>query len=289
MRSSIPLLLLSALIIAGCSRSEPAKKSDTATYADTMHREHRSDKPTGNEVAWMQPAQPVVGEDVAYDAGDPATRGYVARPATGDSGLPGIIVIHEWWGLNDNIRAMTRRLAGDGYRALAVDLYGGAVATTPDSAKTLTSKAMADMEPGKRTLRAAISYLKSKGAGRIGVIGWCFGGGWSLQTALDNPRDIDATVIYYGKLETDPAKLRALDMPVLGMFGGRDASIPVEQVRAFEAGMKTAGVNGEVHVYDSAGHAFANPSGQMYSPDAATDAWKRTQAFLTRYLSVGEK
>jgi len=287
MRSSRAILLLAVLLAAGCSRSEPAKKTGDTTYAETMHREHRDDRPTGNDVAWMQPAGPVISEDIQYDRSDGSARGYVSRPAGRDTGLPGIIVIHEWWGLNDNIRAMTRRLAGDGYRALAVDLYHGSVATVPDSAKALTQKAMADMEPGRRTIRAAIDYLKSRGARRIGVIGWCFGGGWSLETALKNPQDIDAAVIYYGRLQTDPVTLRALDMPVLGLFGARDESIPVDQVRAFEEGMKRAGVNGEVHIYDSAGHAFANPSGQMYVPGAAADAWKRTQAFFARYLPSG--
>lgn len=286
MRTSIPLLALATVSLLACSRSadKPKTGDSLSTYADTMHREHRNDKPTGNDVAWMEPARPVASEDVVYDKGDTAARGYMARPADRDSGLPGIIVIHEWWGLNDNIRAMSRRLAGEGYRTLAVDLYSGHVATTPDSAQVLTGRVMEDMEPGRRNIRAAIDYLKSRGARKIGVIGWCFGGGWSLETALNNPKDIDATVIYYGRLQTDPAKLRALDMPVLGLFGARDQSIPVAQVHAFDSAMKQAGVNGEVHIYDNAGHAFANPSGEMYVPDAAADAWKRTQAFFARVI-----
>ena len=116
------------------------------------------------------------------------------------------------------------------------------------------------------------------------MVGWCFGGGWSLGTTLLMPGKIDGTVIYYGHLETDPAKLAAIKHPVLGLFGAEDKSIPADSVRAFESALKKQGTPVEIKIYDGAGHAFANPSGGNYRPDAAKDAWQRTTAFLARNL-----
>jgi carboxymethylenebutenolidase len=227
----------------------------------------------------------VSGAEVTYGevAGKPA-HGYLAAPKDAKGNLPGLSVIHEWWGLNDNIRSMTRRLAGEGYQALAVDLYGGATADNPAAATKLMNGVLADMAPAAANLKQAVAYLKSKGVKKIGVIGWCFGGGWSLQTALLAPGDILATVIYYGHLETDPAKLATLKSPVIGFFGAADNSIPPASVQAFEEALKKQGKPVEVHIYDGAGHAFANSSGGNYRPEAAKDAWQRTTEFLAKYL-----
>ena len=136
----------------------------------------------------------------------------------------------------------------------------------------------------QESLRRAAAWLEGKGAKRLGVIGWCFGGGWSLNTTLLMPDKIDATVIYYGHLETDPAKLATIKHPVLGAFGAEDKSIPADSVRAFENALKKQGTPVDVKIYEGAGHAFANPSGGNYRPDAAKDAWARTTAFLARNL-----
>jgi len=214
-----------------------------------------------------------------------AVRGFLARPKDAKKGGPGIIVIHEWWGLNDNVRDQARQLASHGYTALGVDLYGGGVASDPDQAQALMKQVMADPAQAQENLKQAYDYLHDKqGAGKIGVIGWCFGGGWSLGTTLLMPDKIDATVIYYGHLETDKAKLAPLKMPVLGFFGGQDQSIPVSSVREFEKALKDLGKSVEIHVYDDASHAFANPSGGSYNAKDAEDAWKRTTAFFKKNL-----
>ena len=182
---------------------------------------------------------------------------------------------------------MTRRLAAQGYAALAVDLYGGRVAQTPDSAQAYLQQAMAQRDALMGTLDSAITYLsQSQGAPRVGVLGWCMGGAWSLETALAFPDRLDAAVMYYGRLVTDRARLARLDAPLLGLFGGADEGIPVADVRAFEAALRQAGKDAEVHVYDGAGHAFANPSGESYSAEAAEDAWRRTTAFLAEHLGA---
>jgi carboxymethylenebutenolidase len=274
------LTILALMLVPAMAHADDAQQA-----AARMAQEHQHDKPSPTPAAMQEPSHPVSAEEVAYAQVDgKPVHGYLARPkeATGD--LPAVVVIHEWWGLNDNIRAMTRRLAGEGYQALAVDLYGGASADTPDGATKLMNGVMSNPAPATDNLKQAVAYLKGKGATRIGVIGWCFGGGWSLQTALLGGGDIKATVIYYGHLETDPAKLAALKSPVIGFFGAADNSIPAASVHAFEAELKKEGKPVEVHIYDGAGHAFANASGGNYKPEAAKDAWQRTTVFLAKYL-----
>jgi len=214
--------------------------------------------------------------------GRPLT-GYLATPQGASASAPGLIVIHEWWGLNDNIRSMARQLAGEGYAALAVDLYGGKVADRPDGAMQLVRSV--DEDAARANLRAAYHYLEKRGASRIGVIGWCFGGGWSLQTALLFPDSLDAAVIYYGHLVTDPEKLAGLRVPIQGHFGAEDSSIPLDQIHRFGELLDSLGVTEHMYVYQGAGHAFANPSGTRYVKAAADTAWGRTLSFLREHLA----
>jgi len=260
--------------------------ADTLGDFEKMAAEHQGDHPAPTPAAQTAPSTAVSGENVVYgEVGGKQLHGFLARPKNAAGSLPGIIVIHEWWGLNDNIRDMARRLAGEGYAALAVDLYGGATADTPDKATALMQGVLKDMAPGVANVRQAYTYLKTtQHAPRVGVIGWCFGGGWSLATALALPDKIAATVINYGHLETDRAKLAPLKMPILGFFGGQDQSIPAASIQQFESTLKELGKPVEIHVYPDAKHAFANPSGGNYNAQAATDSWKRTVDFLARNL-----
>jgi len=256
--------------------AEPAERG--ADYVDAMAREHAADQPVAG-AAGGDAATGVVGTEVDYGPG----RGYLARPA----GTPraGLVVIHEWWGLNDNIREMSNRLAAAGYLALAVDLYEGNVAGDPAEARTLMQALMRDEARAGRHLGAALRWLEGEGGvAEVGSIGWCLGGAMSLRLALQMPADLDAAVIYYGRLVTDPAELAPLRMPILGIFGGQDRGIPVESVREFEMALQALGKTHEIVIYDDADHAFANPSGTRYQPEAAADAWQRTLAFLDEYL-----
>jgi carboxymethylenebutenolidase len=203
--------------------------------------------------------------------------------------LPAVIMIHEWWGLNDNIRAMADRLAGEGYIVFAVDLFNGKVATSPGEARVLMTQAIEDPEAANENIRAAFNFVSSTaGAPRIGVIGWCFGGGWSLNTARLFPEELDASVIYYGQVTDDEELLRPIGAPILGLFGAEDTGINVESVRAFEAALGRLRKNYEIHIYPGVGHAFANPTGTNYNAAAAEDAWRRTLEFLDLHLSIGE-
>lgn len=284
MRSALLLIAGFFIVIS----AHGAGMSDGA-YVGAMAAMHANDTPAPSPVAEIKPAQPVQGREVAYATvnGKPV-HGYLARPANAKGSLPGIIVIHEWWGLNDNIRHMADRLAGEGYVALAVDLYGGKAATTPADAETLMKSVFADTAAADTNLQQAYAYLHDKAnTSRIGVIGWCFGGGWSLQTALMLPDRIAATVMYYGRPVDDVTALSKLKMPLIGFFGEEDHGITVKDVQTFQQALKQAGVKAEIHEYPHAGHAFANPSGKNYQADAAQDAWRRTVAFFARYLKGG--
>jgi carboxymethylenebutenolidase len=206
------------------------------------------------------------------------TKAYLSLPA-GKGPFPGIVVIHEWWGLNANIEHWADRLASAGYAALAVDLYGGVVATNRDDAM----KAMKAVEPPKAigVIKAGVDFLKSDpriSASTLAVIGWCFGGAYSLQAAIAIP-ELDGAIIYYGQLETDPKVLASIKARILGIFGNLDKGIPPETVNAFEAALKEAGVRAEIHRYD-AEHAFANPSNAKYDEKASADAWSHVLTFL---------
>jgi carboxymethylenebutenolidase len=194
-------------------------------------------------------------------------------------------MIHEWWGLNDNIKEMATQMAAEGYVVLAVDLYSGEVATEGSQAGALAGQVRDNPDAAIENLQAAVTYLKSHESVRadsIGSLGWCFGGGWSLQLALND--ELQATGIYYGSLVTDPNELSSIDWPVLGVFGSADTSIPVEQVRDFETALGENGIENEIYVYEGVGHAFANPSGANYAPEATMDAWQKTLSFFERHL-----
>jgi carboxymethylenebutenolidase len=209
-------------------------------------------------------------------------RAYLSLPE-GAGPHPGVVVIHEWWGLNDHIRHWADRLAAAGYAALAPDLYGGEVATTPDRANELR-KAVDDAR-ALEVLKASHAFLAADPrvrAARRASIGWCFGGHWSLRLAMEAP-DLDACVVYYGRPVTDPERLRAIGAAVLGVFGTQDPSIPNETVDELERALEEAGVTHTILRYD-AQHAFANPSSARYDEPAATEAWRRTREFLDRRL-----
>jgi carboxymethylenebutenolidase len=303
MRHVATLLALSLILVSACQngsappdqtedemKQSNQKKSDDSKeedITDKMAEEHEGDSPIPTGAVDGEPAQPVESKEVEYAEVDGRTvTGYMATPkADADGTRPGLIVIQEWWGLNDNIRAMTRRLAGQGYNALAVDLYEGEVAETPKKARSLMQEAMNNKSRLQANLKQAYQYLDQEvGAPKIGVIGWCFGGGWSLQTALMFPKELDATVVYYGELVTDESKLKSLEMPIVGFFGSEDSAIPPKKVRAFESTLEDLGKEASIHLYEGANHAFANPSGERYDPEAAEDAWNKTVDFLKTHL-----
>jgi carboxymethylenebutenolidase len=287
-KRSFGLLVACATLLAACGTPDeaaaPAQQGSVAATA----AEHEHDAPTPTPAAQAEPKVPVLEQELAYGEGQRSNLvGYLAMPQDAAEPLPGIIVIHEWWGLNDNIKAMTRRLAGEGYVVLAVDLYGGARAETPEAAQALMSALVAEPESAQRNLSQAYAYLEKYAlAPRIASIGWCLGGGWSLQTALAHPDALDAMVMYYGQVITERDRLAPLTAPVLGFFGAEDESIPVREVQEFRTVLNELGKVSEVRIVPRADHAFANPSGGNYNEQAANEAWDMTLKFLERHLKL---
>ncbi|MDS0276988.1 dienelactone hydrolase family protein [Halomicroarcula sp. S1AR25-4] len=217
------------------------------------------------------------------------TPGYLARPA--DNGTyPAVVVIHEWWGLNENIRHMADILAGHGYVVFAVDLYDGRVATNASYAAELSGEVRDDPDEAVRKMSRATAGLRNRSdtTNRVASLGWCFGGGQSLQLSLSDA-DLNATVIYYGTLTTDETTLQRIDGPVLGIFGSEDRVVSIESVRAFNRTLADLGVETEIHVYEGAGHAFANPSGERFHPNATQDAWSKTLRFLDETIRESDR
>lgn len=248
---------------------------------------HQNDSPVPTATATTAPAQRVNSRPAIYMSvdGQPVT-GWLSWPAgKPPAGMPALIVIHEWWGLNDNIRRTAERLAGEGYVTLAVDLYRGQSGESPKDAMRLMTQLNEQSDAGRENLVAAYDYLVNiVQAKRVGVIGWCLGGRWSLQAALSLPKQLAATVIYYGGVTDDKEQLATLEMPILGLFAGDDPVVPPDTVVAFQKALAELGKDADIHIYPDAKHAFANPSGEAYDAAAAEDAWARTTRFLAANL-----
>jgi carboxymethylenebutenolidase len=226
--------------------------------------------------------------DITFKSGDEEIKGFLAVP-DGAGPHPGIVVIQEWWGLTDWIKENAKRLADQGYVALAPDLYRGKVASNPNQAMQLMRGMPQDR--AVRDLKAAVDVLAHRDdvdKQRLGSIGWCMGGGYSLQLALHDDR-IKACAMCYGRVVTDPAELKSLNATVLGVFGEEDMGIKPADVRKFEealkeAGKKTAGI----HEY-KAGHGFMRPPSsdlpnQAYREAEAKDAWQQIDKFFASTL-----
>ena len=223
-------------------------------------------------------------KEVSYKSGDETVKGILYTPE-GKGPFPGIVVIHEWWGLNDWVKEQASKLAGEGYAALAIDLYRGKVASTPDEAHEIMRGVPEDR--AKRDLEAAYQFLASQPnvkKDRIGAIGWCMGGGYALDLALEEPK-LAADVINYGHLATDPAEIGKINAPMLGLFGALDRGITPDDVKAFGAAVDKAGKKIDVTIYPDAGHAFENPNNKDgYRAADAADAWNKTVNFLASTL-----
>jgi carboxymethylenebutenolidase len=225
---------------------------------------------------------------ISFTQGTTRVSGYLALPK-GEGTHPAVIVIQEWWGLNDWVKDQAEELAKQGYVALAVDLYKGQVAKDEETAHQLMSGLAED--EANAMLRAAADFLRGRSdvrANAIGVIGWCMGGKYSIRLAAADP-GIRAAVMYYGAPITDPAAIRGIQAAVLGNFGGDDKGPSPDQVRAFEKELKRAGKKVDFKIYPGAGHAFANKDNPWggYREAAAKDAQARTAAFFKRELKQG--
>jgi carboxymethylenebutenolidase len=234
-------------------------------------------------------APPPRGEAVHYYGADPAATGYLVTPE-GSGPHPAVILIHEWDGLNDRVRQVADALADEGYVALAADLYSGRTGSNREENMALVQEARAHPEALIANLNAAVGFLRARDdvSGKVGTMGWCFGGGVALSYALGGEQH-DATAMFYGSLVTDPDSLAALDHEIYGTFAAEDQGIPPDQVEEFVAALREAGVTNDVHVYDAVNHGFwlwvDQDPGVRSAP--ALDAWTRLKAYLQRALRAG--
>jgi carboxymethylenebutenolidase len=259
--------IVAAIAIALSISAQPTNTDSVGSNVDMLG--------DGKDVSKVQTAA------VEYVDG---ANGFLARPEAPGK-YPGVVMIHEWWGLNDNMKEMATQMASEGYVVLAADLYNGQVASESSQAQPLAAQVRGNPDAAVQNLKGAVGYLRghdSVDASSIGALGWCFGGGFSLQLALNE--QLNATGIYYGSLVTEPQTLSVIEWPVLGVFGSADRSISVEQVRGFEAALDQNGIENEIYVYEGVGHAFANPSGASYAPEETADAWNKTLSFFDRHL-----
>jgi carboxymethylenebutenolidase len=226
------------------------------------------------------------GKMITIDVRDEKAQAYVVRP-TLPGFYPGIVVIHEWWGLNDQIKGVADRFAEQGFVAIAPDLYRGKIGTDAGLAHELMrglneNYAVDVIEGAAMALRADDARRTRRSPGDkmpIATIGFCMGGRVSLATALQQ-KDIQAAVMFYGSVETEAKALQPLKVPLLGVFGKEDRGIPPDQVQAFEAALKASGKDAVIIDYPDVGHAFFNETRPSYGAEAAGDAWQRTLLFL---------
>jgi carboxymethylenebutenolidase len=207
--------------------------------------------------------------------------GYYAEPANG-SNAPGVVVIQEWWGLNDQIRGMADRLATAGYRALVPDLYRGKVTVEAQEAQHLMGNLNFGDAAGQ-DVRGAVQYLRKESA-KVGVTGFCMGGALTLLAAVNVP-EANAAVSWYGFPPLEYIDAASIKMPLQGHFSKEDAYFPISGVDELEKKLKAGGVNFEFYRYD-AGHAFAHENGHNYKRDAAELAWGRMIEFFEKTLSA---
>lgn len=279
------------VLLAACDTGKHDVDPEDRAHVDAMSREHADDSATPSGAADVQPERAVVAETLPYaEVNEELVYGHFVFPADMVDPLPALIVVHEWWGLNDGVRAVADRLAAAGYIVLAVDLFGGKSAATNAEASALMVGVVENPEDASENIRLAYKFLQeTAGAPKVASLGWCFGGGWSLNTAMMLSDDLDAAVIYYGQVTDDEELLRPISAPILGLFGANDLGIKVDTVRAFEAALENLGKDYEIEIYSGVGHAFANPTGNNYNAAVANLAWDKTLEFLGKHLTDDEQ
>ena len=222
-------------------------------------------------------------ETITFDVDGEQTAGYLARPAEGGEGAA-VIVIHEWWGLNEHTKDIARRYADEGFIALAPDLYGGTVASTTQEASTLMKNL--DPDAGVKTLDAAVERLLAVDgvdAGRVGVTGFCMGGTYALLLACRN-RTIRAAAPFYGDIPGDD-EIAKLTAPVLFVGASEDGWITPAKMEGLRESLARHGKEGEVKIYEGVDHAFFNDTRpEVHDPEAAADAWRRVVGFFRASL-----
>jgi len=283
MKTPSAALVAALLLISACApqTTQPTNDINPDTGTGAIEESSQGALNTGSG------SLDINSEEVTYATMDgKEIKGFVAYPESGSGTYPGLVLIHEWWGLNENIRDLAEQYAAQGYVALAVDLYEGESTTDQARARELTTSVSGNMPRANDNLRQATAYLRSRPDVKghaLASVGWCFGGAWSYQMAK-NDMGLDASVMYYGQFSPheDHSHMKT---DIIGHFGAEDMSIKVNDVETFQATLKTASGDHEIYIYPNSGHGFANEdNADAYNPEAAALAWQRTLTFLRAHV-----
>lgn len=280
-KTSICAVVLSVLLVACDSGSDDSAAAPVSKSADGSQAAAPSESvvPTQRAVVSDELPYGEVDEELVY--------GHFVFPSDMIEPLPAVILVHEWWGLNDTVREWADQLAAEGYIVLAVDLFQGKTATSPAAARELMTAIVENPDAAAANIRSAYEFVTdTAGAPRTGSVGWGFGGTWSLNTAMLFPDELDATVIFYGPVTADEDKLRPVSAPLLAFFGDKDRTISAESVEMFDASLQRLRKNFEIKTYPGVGTGFSNPSNNNYNREAANDAWQRMLEFFKLHLTV---
>ena len=264
------------LVLAGCDQS-------TTTGGSTATNPQSSGADADSQQAAAQRA--VVAETLAYaEVDEQLVKGHFVIPEDMVELYPGIILIHEWQGLNDDMRALADRLAGEGFIVLAIDLYGGRSASTPTEARALMVEVLENQQFATDNIRQAAQWVRMAGAPRVATVGFGFGGGWSLNAAVQLESELDAAVVFYGQVSDNETTLASISAPVLALFGEDDSTVPSESVEQFEIAMQNLGKDIEIQRYKGSKGGFATPGHRNFQPGNGDDAWRRMIAFLNTHM-----
>ena len=282
----VAALALLAALASACDSGAPATGAD----APAMPAPATGTPPTANDraAAAPEPERPVVAETLPYaEIDEQLVYGYFAFPADMVDPLPGIVIVHERWGLDDSTRGLAESFAAQGYVVLAIDLFGGKVATDGTQSRNLMLPVVENQQVAHENIRQARQFLVESGqAPRIGILGWSFGATQAMNAALALPELLDAAVLYYGQVTTSTERLADLAVPVLAIFGENDRGFTIDKVREFQTAMESLGKTFKVEVYPGVGHGFADPNGPNYNPQAADSARQLALAFLAEHLAT---
>lgn len=282
----LPTLLLIFSLVSACGNPQEQPTSDTTAAENAPTSDAITAALAELPAAIRGDGGELEGENVNYFPVDAATSGYLAVP-DGEGPFPALVIIHEWNGLTDRVRQVADDFAAEGYVTLAADLYQGRTGANRDENIALMTEANENMPVVIENLNAAVAFLKERSdvTGRVGAMGWCFGGGIALSFGLDGDNH-DATAIFYGRLIDDPEALAHVDHEIYGTFARLDRGPAPEAVEAFETALDAAGLEHDLHIYDDVNHGFwlrvDEEPGVRAVP--AADAWNRLKDYLNRTL-----
>lgn len=276
MLKKLIILSFGLFLLASCGGNKSTaegEKEDMAQFADDQEFKDAHDTPEEND-------HKAAGEMITFSAADGTDASAYALMSK-EASDKYLLVIHEWWGLNDHIKEEADRLFGElgNVNVMALDMYDGKLATSPDEA----GKFMQAVKPERAEAIVKGAIAKAGENAKIGTIGWCFGGGWSLKSSIMAGDQGAGCVIYYGMPVQEAAALAPLKADVLGIFAEKDGWITPEVVNKFSDLAKATGKNVETHQFDAA-HAFANPSNPKYDEKAANEANALALNFLKERL-----